>query len=350
MMDQPSRKTVTGMPWIDSDGDTGFYTGDVNDANIPDGNGMMKYDDGPIVRSRWKEGEMVIEEEASNSKKTKSPLKPALKSDSDVEKQRQLQKFHEKNQQFLQSAQNQQFVQLTQSEYQIQSQSQSQKSDTKYVPTSAPNQVNGHEVEALHQEVYTLQEQVHQLTHELRITQDANQLNKDQSSVEISMLQTELDRQNSRHEQIVASLRNRLVESEMARMKMQDQLSARMEEDAQREEDVKSRWKAMTARVLEDKKWVDEQMNYWKESMEEHRKRLTGAKVQGRLDGGLGESAGEGNSGSHRGKNGSSSIKSHESEKSATDRRIAQRKLWGAQEEGESSSEDEEEIRMFGRN
>eukprot|EP00579_Thalassiosira_antarctica_P004326 CAMPEP_0201894628 /NCGR_PEP_ID=MMETSP0902-20130614/41096_1 /ASSEMBLY_ACC=CAM_ASM_000551 /TAXON_ID=420261 /ORGANISM="Thalassiosira antarctica, Strain CCMP982" /LENGTH=263 /DNA_ID=CAMNT_0048426721 /DNA_START=34 /DNA_END=822 /DNA_ORIENTATION=+ len=251
------QKEVHGMPWIDSDGDTGLYSGDVNSFNIPNGVGQMKYDDGPLVKGRWKEGEMVIEEEEDTDiNRQQSPnTNNAASSDDEESKQRTLQQFHERNQQFLQSTQNGQYQQQ-----------QSQEEEDNHLV----------EMEQLHQEIYHLQEQVGQLSNGLRITQDTHQLSKDQSRAELTMLHTELDRQNSRHEQIVASLRNRLVESEMARMKMQEQLSSRMEEDAQRDEELKARWKEMTTRVLEDKKWVDEQMNYWKESMEEHRRRLSG--------------------------------------------------------------------------
>ena len=109
--------------------------------------------------------------------------------------------------------------------------------------------------------IFTLQEQVRALSHELRITQDANELNKTQSRAEIDMLQSEINQQQVRHEKITASLRNRLVESETARMKMQDQLSKRMEEDTLRDEDLKARWKEMTACVLEDKEWMSQQMS-----------------------------------------------------------------------------------------
>lgn len=62
------------------------------------------------------------------------------------------------------------------------------------------------------------------------------------------------------------------------KMKMQDQLSKRMEEDTLRDEDLKARWKEMTSCVLEDKEWMSQQMSYWKESMEEHKRRMAETK------------------------------------------------------------------------
>ena len=369
----PSRKTVSAMPWIDSDGDTGFYTGDVNTSNLPDGMGMMRYDDGPIVKGRWKEGEMVIEDEEEDSKPPAAApqQQPPPPSDGGGDgeggeeeelKKRQLQQFHERNQEFLRQTQQQEYHQQQEREYQQQQQMQFQQQQSQLqgqfnameleFKQQAQDLQENHRVETeeLHTEVYTLQEQVRQLSHELRITQDTHALNRDQSHAEIEMLQTELDRQNSRHEQIVSSLRNRLVESEMARMKMQDQLSSRMEEDTQREEELKSRWTAMSNRVVEDKKWVDEQMAYWKESMDEHRRRLSGAKVRGGLDASLG---GGGDGGNNRNRSSKSrnlraSDGSNDSEETKN-RRLSQRRLWGAHVEGHEEEEDEEEARLFGK-
>lgn len=293
----------------------------IHSQNLPDGNGQMKYDDGPVVRGRWKEGEMAIDEEDAKPPAAANNYAAATGDDEMDAKQRQLQQFHERNQQFLQS---------TQSQYQQQSQA---------------DEEHRAEKQELHNEIDQLQEQVVQLTHELSITRDSLQLHKDQSRAELEMLHTELDRQNSRHEQIVGSLRSRLVESEMARMKMQDQLSARIEEDVHREEELKSRWKAMTERVLEDKKWVDEQMDYWKESMEEHKKRLSGAKVRGALDAALGSSS---TSTAMGGKKGLKSSQTS-SDSGERNRRVSQRRLWGASEEGDDDEDDEEANRLFGK-
>lgn len=333
----PMRKTVSGMPWIDSDGDTGFYTGDVNASNLPDGLGRMRYDAGPVVKGRWKEGEMEMED---------VDVKPSaqhLPSDNNYaagssgggssEKDRQLQEFHERNQQFLQQAQSNQ--------YQIQSVQQQQQQ---------MQELHRAETEQLNMEIHELQEQVQQLSHELRITQDTHALNRDQSRAEIEMLHAELDRQNSRHEQIVSSLRQRLVESELARMKMQDQLSTRVEEDMQRDEELKKQWGSMNTRVLEDKKWVDEQIAYWKESMDEHRKRLSGAKVRGNFDAEIGNTGSDVSGGrksesvssvgvGRSRKSGAGSTHSSESE-DTLNRRLSQRRLWGAHEEGDEEGDD----------
>ena len=189
--------------------------------------------------------------------------------------------------------------------------------------------------------IFTLQEQVRALSHELRITQDANELNKTQSRAEIDMLQSEINQQQVRHEKITASLRNRLVESETARMKMQDQLSKRMEEDTLRDEDLKARWKEMTACVLEDKEWMSQQMSYWKESMEEHKKRMAQAKDMGILQAGIDTN----NGGENNKRRGSGTIESE-----TNNRRLSQRKLWGdTGEEYETDSDDEEIERMFGK-
>jgi len=48
--------TVYGMDWIDFSGMAGKYTGDVNDDNIPDGKGVMKYDFGLIAEGEWIKG------------------------------------------------------------------------------------------------------------------------------------------------------------------------------------------------------------------------------------------------------------------------------------------------------
>ena len=312
----------------------------------------MKYHDGPVVKGRWVEGELIDEaedniinnepQEQLQQQQSPKPSGDGSDSRSIDSKERRLHDFHERNQEFLKSPENQQYLAPLNPEpeevansYYLDHQSQE---EVYHHHLAEAEQLHRAETEELHQTIYQLQEQNQQLTHELRITQDSHQINKDQSRAEIEMLHTELDRQNSRHEQIVASLRDRLVESEMARMKMQEQLSNRMDGDAQREEELKTRWEAMAVRVLEDKQWVDEQMTYWKESMEEHRKRLDESKVRGRLDAELDKNIGR--------KQNSSS---HSLGSDLSGRRINQRRLWGADVEGDDSEEDEEEARLFGK-
>jgi hypothetical protein len=48
--------TVYGMDWIDFNGMAGKYTGDVNDENVPDGRGIMKYDFGLVAEGNWIKG------------------------------------------------------------------------------------------------------------------------------------------------------------------------------------------------------------------------------------------------------------------------------------------------------
>jgi len=311
------------MSWIDTDGDKGIYTGEVNGSSVPDGIGQMNYDDGPVVEGRWKEGEMVIEgeddytlqgeDDTNGNMQQLSNINQVSEGGDFVEeiKKRQLQEFHERNQYFLKS----------QNQYNEQQ------------PTQ--EEIHQAKIQQLHEQIHILHQQVSELTHELRNTQESSQLTKDQSSAEIIMLQTELERQNSRYGHIASSLRNRLVESEMARIKIQDHLSSRMEVDARREDELKVQWNELTNRVIEDKEWVDEQMGYWKESMEEHRRRLSTSKTRG----GLGaELAGSG----------PGERKRNESSR-AEDRRTCQRKLWGAISDSDGSDdEDEEEMRMFG--
>ena len=285
--------------------------------------------------------------------------------DTDLKKQR-LQHFHDLNQQFLLATQPEGRQQQQIQQKQIQHPQIQQKQSIHQNEHSQEKQCNhDEEKKHLHQKIDALKELVHQLSQELRTTQDAHQLNKDQSRSEIELLRTEMDRHSLRHDQIVASFRKRLVESETARMKMQDQLSLHMEKDVLREEDLKDRWKHMTTRVLEDKKWVDEQMDFWKESMEEHRKRLGEAKLRGVMDaelegkerstspgpdnGGGGQTAARGNS--HESSNSSAN--------SASENEMSQRRrrMWGGSRggSGDGSSDDddddtdEEEMRIYGR-
>ena len=281
-------------------------------------------------------------------------------------KQQRLQHFHDLNQQFLLATQQQGRQQQQIQQKQIQHPQIQQNQCKQQHQQSQEKQFNhDEETQHLNQKIDALKDLVQHLSQELRMTQDAHQLNKDQSRSEIELLRSELDRQKSRHDQIVASFRKRLVESETARMKMQDQLSSHMEKDMQREEDLKDRWKQMTTRVLEDKNWVDEQMDYWKESMEEHRKRLGEAKLRGRMDA---ELEGKGRSTSPEPDNGGGKKKTargnihkniNSNANNASENEVSsqrRRRLWGGSGGGtidESSDDDdddtdEEELRMFG--
>ena len=113
-------------------------------------------------------------------------------------------------------------------------------------------------------DISTLKQKVNQIYHELSITRDAHQLSTDQSNAEIHMLRNELNLQKSCHEQIVSKLRNKLVESEMARTKLQDQVSTLMEDDVHRAEVLKIRFDEMSTRILDNQKWADEELKYWK--------------------------------------------------------------------------------------
>ena len=326
------------MPWDDMNDDSGLYTGEVNPSGEPDGIGELQYDDGKVVKGRWANGEMIIDKSDNDTSNDVTPqhtdtdyigtietdiddnksdissadAKPVKKT-----KEQELAEFHERNQEFLRKS--------------AAAEAALNQQDTADV-------LNGTMTEQL---IFTLQEQVRALSHELRITQDANELNKTQSRAEIDMLQSEINQQQVRHEKITASLRNRLVESETARMKMQDQLSKRMEEDTLRDEDLKARWKEMTACVLEDKEWMSQQMSYWKESMEEHKRRMAEAKDMGILEAGIDTN----NGGENNKRRGSGTIESE-----TNNRRLSQRKLWGdTGEEYETDSDDEEIERMFGK-
>eukprot|EP00970_Alexandrium_tamarense_P014300 scaffold4047_cov135-Alexandrium_tamarense.AAC.6 len=48
--------TVYGMEWIDFSGMAGRYTGTVNEDNLPEGKGIMKYDFGLIAEGEWVKG------------------------------------------------------------------------------------------------------------------------------------------------------------------------------------------------------------------------------------------------------------------------------------------------------
>jgi hypothetical protein len=136
----------------------------------------------------------------------------------------------------------------------------------------------------LQEQITFLVEKVQQLSNELQTTRQSHQLASDQSRAEIAMLQSELKNQRIRHEEIVSTLRKRLVESEMTRSKMQEQMMQIVEVQNKKETAVNSRWNEMILKVNEDAKWVDEQMACWKESLEEHEKRMEGAKARGEMN------------------------------------------------------------------
>lgn len=73
----------------------------------------------------------------------------------------------------------------------------------------------------------------------------------------------------------------------MARNKMQEQMMRIVEEENKKEHAVNARWNEMVLKVNEDAKWVDEQMTCWKESLDEHEKRIGCAKVQGEINAGM---------------------------------------------------------------
>jgi hypothetical protein len=233
----------------------------------------------------------------------------------DEEKLQRLAQFHERNQQFLKQAQNNN--------------------------TTMPVDNNNSEISRLNDKITELQLQVQQLTHELETTRDAYQLSSDKSRAEIAMLQSQIEHTNARHEQITDSLRSRLVESELARIKMQDQLVVSFDTKTKDEEERKNLWMQMTSTVAEEKKWVDEQMDHWKESMESRRSSLHDAKMRGTIDaaGMVGDSVGAEEVGTGK--------------RSAAGRRSRQRQLWGNADYNDSKDNDDdddgiESERIFG--
>jgi len=54
--DAQSKTNVRGMQWTDLKGDSGRYTGEVNNDQLPHGNGIMKYDFGLIAEGEWVNG------------------------------------------------------------------------------------------------------------------------------------------------------------------------------------------------------------------------------------------------------------------------------------------------------
>jgi len=245
-------------------------------------------------------------------------------SSAEEEKQQRLAQFHERNQQFLSQSQN----------------------------NNMPRDNSSNDVLHLNKQIMELQLQVRQLTHELETTRDAYQLSSDKARAEVALLQSQIEHQNSRHEKITTSLRNRLVESELERMKMQEQLGVSSQTKTKDEEQLKNRWMEMTSRVVEEKKWVDEQMDHWKESMEGRRSRLHDAKMRGAIDAGVmdvSDNVIEKEVGENGGK------------RSVAGRRSRQRQLWGKggdytdtkdEEEDDDDDDDDDDSeceRIFGK-
>ena len=235
----------------------------------------------------------------------------------DEERQQRLAQFHERNQQFL---------------------SQSSQNNNNIIPAGNNNSDTLH----LNKEILELQLQVRQLTHELETTRDAYHLSSDKSRAEIAMLQSQIEHENSRHEKIITSLQNRLVESELARVKLQEQLEESLASKTKDEEENNNRWMEMTSMVAEENKWVDEQMDHWKESMEERRSRLHYAKMRGTIiDAGVMDDT------------------ENRAEKEAVDkgragRRSRQRQLWGKDDyilndDDDDDDDDSECDRIFGK-
>ena len=62
-----STKRVNGLPWIDYNGNSGRYTGAVNDQFLPHGQGVMVYDRGSISAGIWYNGVLDTEDSMSHS-------------------------------------------------------------------------------------------------------------------------------------------------------------------------------------------------------------------------------------------------------------------------------------------
>ena len=234
----------------------------------------------------------------------------------DEERQQRLAQFHERNQQFL------------------------SQNNNNNMPAG-----NNNDTLHLNKEILQLQLQVRQLTHELETTREAYHLSSDKSRAEIALLQSQIEHENSRHEKITTSLRNRLVESELARAKMQEQLEDAFATKTKDEEKNKNRWMEMTSRVAEEKKWVDEQMDHWKESMEERRSRLHDAKMRGTIDAGVMDDT------ENRAEK---EVVPNESKRTVAGRRSRQRQLWGKDDytlndDDDDDDDDSECDRIFGK-
>lgn len=60
-------KRVNGLPWIDYNGNSGRYTGAVNDQFLPHGQGVMVYDRGSMSAGTWYNGVLDTEDSLSRS-------------------------------------------------------------------------------------------------------------------------------------------------------------------------------------------------------------------------------------------------------------------------------------------
>eukprot|EP00986_Skeletonema_menzelii_P014867 scaffold10492_cov147-Skeletonema_menzelii.AAC.2 len=57
---RPSRHVVAGLPWTDNEGYEGMYTGEVNDDNVPDGLGLIRYGEGDGEQEgEWRNGTLI---------------------------------------------------------------------------------------------------------------------------------------------------------------------------------------------------------------------------------------------------------------------------------------------------
>jgi len=54
--DENDKTHVRGMEWVDLNGDSGRYTGEVSKDEVPHGKGIMKYDLGLIAEGDWVNG------------------------------------------------------------------------------------------------------------------------------------------------------------------------------------------------------------------------------------------------------------------------------------------------------
>ena len=59
---KPKSKKVNGLPWSDYNGQSGRYTGEVNDQYLPHGHGEMVYDRGHVSSGIWYNGVLDTEE------------------------------------------------------------------------------------------------------------------------------------------------------------------------------------------------------------------------------------------------------------------------------------------------
>jgi len=54
--DAQSKTNTRGMEWVDLNGDSGRYSGEINNDQLPHGNGIMRYDFGLIAEGEWVNG------------------------------------------------------------------------------------------------------------------------------------------------------------------------------------------------------------------------------------------------------------------------------------------------------